>query len=106
MGDLIQRLHDWTSRKLAERTLSRWGQTRQCPWCRQTVEAGDNHAMREAEHCAFFDTFTCGTCGGESHWEFGPVPMPRGLGKPPTPAQWAQDAEDETQRFLRPGGTP
>lgn len=100
MADLIEKLHRWTERKLQERRLARWGMTRQCPWCNQCVETNDAHQMREAEHCAFFDTFTCGVCGGESHWEFGPVPLPRGLGKPPPPAQWAVEADLETRRAL------
>lgn len=94
---LIDRLHDWTARKKHERLLARWGMTRQCPWCRQTVETDGLHKMREADHCAFFDTFTCGVCGGESHWEFGPVPLPRGIGAPPKPAQWAVDADRQTR---------
>ena len=98
--DLIERLHNWTTRKMHERTMRKWGQTRQCPWCRQTIEAGGKHSMRQADHCEFFDTFTCGNCGGESHWEFGPAPLARGLGGPPEPAEWARDADRETRAIL------
>lgn len=100
MADVIQKIFDWSSEKLRRRELDRWGQTRQCPWCRQMVETGGKHSMRRAEHCVLFDTFTCGNCGGESHWEFGPFPIARGLGAPPTPAAWAIEAEAQTQEIL------
>lgn len=100
MTDLIGKIHDWASRKLRDRELRRWGQTRQCPWCRQMVETNGEHLMRKSEHCELFDTFTCGVCGGESHWEFGPVPFPRGLGEPPNPSTWAVDADREARRLL------
>jgi hypothetical protein len=98
--DLIERLHNWTSQKIGERLLRKWGQTRECPWCRQIIEQGGNHKIRQSEHCPFFDTFTCGICGGESHWEFGPAPLARGLGKPPEPAEWAINADRETRDLL------
>lgn len=100
MADLIEKLHGWTERKLQVRLSAKYGMTRQCPWCRQCVESNGEHQMRAASHCEFFDTFVCGVCGGESHWEFGPVPMSRGLGKPPTPARWAVDADKEVRRIL------
>lgn len=83
--DIIQRLHDWTKRKLTDRLAARWGMIRRCPWCLQWVETDGAHSMRKAEHNPFFDTFTCGCCGGESHWEFAPAPIYRGHGKAPEP---------------------
>jgi hypothetical protein len=81
---VIDFLHGWTSRKLHERQLARWGMMRVCPWCGDWVERDGNHQMREAPN-PFFDRFTCGCCGGESDWEFGPVPMYRGPGNSPKP---------------------
>jgi len=98
--DALRALHDWTAKKLHDRLLRRWGMTRTCPWCRQCVETDGKHHMRTADHCEFFDTFTCGVCGGESHWEFGPVPLARGLGNPPIPAKWAIDADREVRALL------
>ena len=83
--DLVKRLHDWTSSKLHDRRLKRWGMTRTCPWCLQCVETDGKHEMKTCEENPFCDTFTCGGCGGESHWEFGPAPMYRGHGKAPKP---------------------
>ena len=85
--DFVQRLHNWTTRKLLDRLLKRWGMIRRCPWCHQCVETDGKHEMRTCEENPLFDTFTCGVCGGESHWEFGPVPLYRGHGKPPEPKQ-------------------
>ena len=96
----IQKLHAWSGDKLRGRLLERWGMIRTCPWCRQCVEAGGNHEMRTSDISPMFDTFTCGVCGGESHWEFGPAPMIRGVGNGPVAAQWALDADSETKRIL------
>lgn len=85
MVDIIESLHKWTSKKKEDRLLARWGMIRRCPWCSQWVETNDAHSMKKASHNPFFDTFTCGVCGGESHWEFGPAPIYRGVGKGPSP---------------------
>ena len=103
--DFVKALHDWAGRKLHERLVSQWGMTRSCPWCRQIVETNGRHSIRQASHCSFFDTFTCGVCGGESHWEFGPFPLPRGLGSPPTPEQWAVEAGEQVEKWLNPAPT-
>lgn len=98
--DVIAKLHAYTSRKMFERVLARRGQTRTCPWCYQCVEDGHKDAMRVSEWCDLFDTHTCGHCGGESIWEFGPCPLIRGLGAPPPGAEWAHEAHRETDRIL------
>lgn len=95
---VIEWIHAWADRKLHEQTLRRWGMTRQCPWCNQCVEREGNHQIRECDENPFFDTFTCGNCGGESHWEFGPCPIPRGQGRPPRGA-WV-GTEYEFLRFI------
>lgn len=99
--DVIQKVYDWSRRRLLERLARRWGMIRTCPWCRQCVETDGRHQMRASDLSPMFDTFTCGVCGGESHWEFGPAPMIRGLGSPPAPASWATKADDETRRILQ-----
>jgi len=90
---LVDRIYTWARRKRLDRLVKEWGQIRTCPWCRQFVEEGGKHQMRQAAHNPFFDTFTCGNCGGESHWEFAPAPIYRGFGSGPQPRPAPQQGE-------------
>lgn len=83
--DIVKALHNWTGDLLDRRQLRRWKMTRWCPWCLQLVETDGKHTMRTCEENPFFDTYTCGVCGGESIWEFSMAPIYRGYGKPPEP---------------------
>lgn len=99
--DFVDYIHHWTTNKLKARLLHKWGMVCTCPWCRQTIQAYNNHSMKISETCAMFDTYTCGNCGGESDWEFGPVLMFRALGNPPKPPEQVLKADEETKKLLK-----
>lgn len=67
---LIEKLHDWSARKIDERRLQRFGGIQKCPWCRQIANQGDGWSITEWPRDAFLDVLTCGCCGGTSLWRF------------------------------------
>lgn len=87
-------------RRVYRDAAAKHGMSRECPWCRGCVEDGDNHRVRQYDPDMGTDKYTCGRCGGESYWEFGPVPIFRMLGEPPTPNEFFRMADIEAREVL------
>lgn len=86
MFDLVKFAHDWSSRKIKERRLKRFGGVQTCTWCRQEANQGEAWSFKRWEHDPFIDVLTCGCCGGTSLWRFEFGMMYVGALEPPKPS--------------------
>lgn len=67
---MIRILHNWTSAKLEDRLLKKFGGIQTCPWCLQRIQAFGDWSIEEWTKDPFVDVITCGPCGGTSLWRF------------------------------------
>lgn len=68
--DIIDRINKWSSKKLEERLLYKFGGIQECVWCRQIAQSKPNWAIEMWDKDKFLDKLTCGVCGGTSLWRF------------------------------------
>lgn len=68
--DLVKCMNDWSSSKLEERLLKKFGGLQTCPWCEQTVQSKEGWSIIPWNKDPMLDVITCGPCGGTSLWRF------------------------------------
>lgn len=97
--DIIERLHDWSKRKLHDRLLRRYGGLQRCTWCRQIAQTDGDWSFDKWDRDQMLDKLTCGVCGGTSLWRFELGMMYVAALDPPQPCN--KDIEDYDVEYAR-----
>ncbi len=66
---ILNKIHDWISKRKQDELLQKHGGLQWCPWCKQCMQ-DHTYSIQPFNENKLFDEFICGNCHGTSVWHF------------------------------------